>query len=287
MKSFSKKRLAAFGMAGALAMGTVASVGVLSPANAADTAYTCTTTNGALTFPVSVANPFPASGKVGEEVAAAPVTMDVSIAESQLGLIKLLLGGAGLPTTALSGSITDAAMVVGGQSVALNDLAAPSTAIPASGDMVLPVVGSTSAFTPKKGGNLAIGLPTKFTFIPAGVPAFAMPCTLSGAESTAGTMSVAKLSSTTTAKVKNAPVTTAERAKVLVKSVTSTGAASGKVVAKEGSKVLATGTLSDTGKVTLKLPKLKKGEHKVVFRYKGNGSTKASAKTLTLKIKRA
>lgn len=291
MKLFSKNRAAAFGMAGALALGTVASVGAVAPAVAADTAYTCTSTGGDLTFPVSVSNPFPSSAAVGQEVPAAPVSMGVSIAESQLSLIKLLLVGAGLPTNQLSGTITGADMMVGEQSVPLTGLEAPATAIPATGGMTLPVAGSTTAFTPTQGGSVPIGLPDSFTFVPAGVAAFAMPCTLTGAVSTLGVMQVSgtseKAASTTIAKLKNAPMTTAKHAKILAKVRTGGAAAAGKVIAKEGKRVLARGTLSDLGRKVLRLPLLKRGSHTIVIKYKGNDTTKVSKDSVTFRVRRA
>ena len=65
-----KNRVAAFGAAGALAAGSVLAGGVLSPASAVDTTYTCTTTAGAIPFPVSVDNPFPSSVATGQQVGA-------------------------------------------------------------------------------------------------------------------------------------------------------------------------------------------------------------------------
>jgi hypothetical protein len=289
VKSFSKNRLVALGATGALALGTVVSVGAIAaPANAADTQYTCTTTGGALTFPVSVSNPFPASAVVGQSVPAQDVAMDVSIAQPVVDLIKLLLAGAGLPTTAVSGNIEDAAMVVGGQSVPLEDLKAPVTAIPSSGGMTLPVVGATSPFTPTQTGSLPIGLPDTFTFVPGGLTAFAMPCELTGATSTLGFLnvsgsdSVEKAASTTTAKLKNAPVTKSGHAKIRV----SGEAASGKVIAKEGKKVLKKATLNDNGNKTLRLPLLSKGIHKIVIKYKGNDTTKSSRDVVKFKVRR-
>ncbi len=61
----------------------------------------------------------------------------------------------------------------------------------------------------------------------------------------------------------------------------------GKVQFKEGSKVLATGTLSG-GKVTVTWPTLKVGKHTIVAVYQGSsglaGSTSSSV-TLTVKKK--
>lgn len=65
------------------------------------------------------------------------------------------------------------------------------------------------------------------------------------------------------------------RVKAKIKVTVGTVAARGKVAVLMGTKRLATGTLSH-GKVTIKLPKLKKGKHKLVFRYLGNTTTKVS-----------
>jgi hypothetical protein len=89
------------------------------------------------------------------------------------------------------------------------------------------------------------------------------------------------------AKLKNAPITTAKHAKIGVKVVNGNGAAAaGTVVAKEGTKTLAKGTLGSTGKKTLVLPLLKKGFHKIVVKYKGNATTTGSKDVVKFTIKR-
>ncbi len=115
-----------------------------------------------------------------------------------------------------------------------------------------------------------------------------IPCTLPAAGTgRIGTMKVvAKYSSVTKAKLKNAPITRTKHAKIATTVVNGNGdAAAGKVIAKEGSKVLAKGTLTATGKKTLVLSLLKKGVHKVVVKYKGNSTTEASKKVVKFTVR--
>ncbi len=69
-----------------------------------------------------------------------------------------------------------------------------------------------------------------------------------------------------------------------VSSTSMGGPVTGKVVAKEGTKTLAKGTLK-AGKVTLKLPKtLKLGKHKVTVKYLGIPSVKGSSDKVVVKV---
>ena len=288
-----KNRVAALGAAGALAAGSVLAGGVLSPASAVDTNYTCTTSGGDFTFPVSVANPFPSSVPAGQQVSAQDVDMVVSIPAALLPTIKLLLGGAGLPTTALFGTVTDAAFTVGGQQVPINDLKAPSTPFPASGNMSLPFSGSTSAFTPSSSGTLPIGLPDSFNFLPAGSAAYALPCELAGPAMTVGNLVVGsgtaeKEATSTRAKFLNTPLTTAKRPDIRVRVVQEDGdPAAGVVVVKKGKKVLKKVTLNDAGKKRFRIAPLPRGEHRIVFKYKGDAESAASRVVKTVRVRRA
>jgi len=81
----------------------------------------------------------------------------------------------------------------------------------------------------------------------------------------------------------------ANKAPVVKVTVTATGSVkvAGKVTVKEGSKTLkSNATLSSTGKVSVTLPKLKKGTHKLVVSYAGSSTVAAGkSSTITLKIK--
>jgi hypothetical protein len=270
-------------MAGALALGTVVSVGAVAPANAASATYNCPTSTGTvLTVPVSMANPFTGTYAAGDSVPATDVLMDATLNSTLIGVIGLLLPPG---TTSIAGTIEDAKMKVGSQSVPLTGMAAPSTPINPAG-MTLPVKGKTSPFT-AVGGDQKVMAPQSFTFVPAGLPALALPCTIAD-PTQLGTMKVSgsstKAASKTTATLKNAPITKGEHAKILAKVRTGGAAAAGKVIAKEGSKVLKKATLSG-GKATLKLPVLSKGMHKIVIKYKGNATTQASKDVLKYSAK--
>ena len=275
MKSLIKSRATAFGMAGALALGTVVSVGAVAPASAADATYNCPTSTGqVLTVPVSMANPFTGSYAAGDTVPAENVLMNATLNSTLIGVIGLLLPPG---TTTIAGTIEDATMKVGSQKVPLTDMAAPSTPINPAG-MTLPVAGKTSPFT-AVGGDQKVFAPESFTFIPAGLPALALKCAIAD-PTQVGTMKVSgsseKATSKTTATLKNGPITKGEHPKILAKVRTGGAAAAGKVIAKEGSKVLKKATLNDKGNATLKLPVLSKGTHKIVIKYKGNATTEPS-----------
>ena len=58
----------------------------------------------------------------------------------------------------------------------------------------------------------------------------------------------------------------------------------GSVSIKEGSKVLASSKAIKSGKLTVTLPKLKKGSHKLTITYNGSETVKAGTKTVTIKV---
>ena len=288
MKSLSNNRVAAFGMAGALAIGTVASVGAFSPAGAATTNYDCVLPTGPATFPITTPSPLPREMLPGQVVAAHSVPLKVGLPEATVGLLKFL------GYTSVSGTVADTAYTVGSgtpTALPLTGLVAPETTLPATGGLKLPLSGTAGEYTaPTTLGAVPVNLPGSFDFTPAtaGGPIALVPCTLTaGASSLLGTSQVvSKYSSKTAAKLKNAPITRAKHAKILAKVVNGNGAAAaGKVIAKEGSKVLDKGTLSGTGKETLVLPRLKKGIHKIVVKYTGNATTKASKKVVKFTVR--
>lgn len=289
-----KNRVAALGAAGALVAGSVLAGGVLSPAGAVDTNYTCQTSGPSFTFPVSVANPFPSSVPAGQEVGAQDVQMVVSIPAALLPTIQLLLTNAGLPATSLSGTVTNAAFKVGGQNVPVTGLAAPATPFPASGNMSLPFSGDTAAFTPSSTGTLPVGLPDSFNFLPMGQSSLAIPCELAGPAMTVGNLVVGsggstdKESTSTRAKFLNTPLTTAEKPLVNVRVVQEDGdPAAGVVVVKMGKKVLKKVTLNDAGKKRFRFGALPRGEHRLVFKYQGDADSAASKVVKTVRVRRA
>ncbi|MGZ8735787.1 MAG: DUF6801 domain-containing protein [Nocardioides sp.] len=290
MKSLSNNRVAAFGMAGALALGTVASVGALAPAGAASTDYTCTLpVLGAKQFPVSGKSPLPAEVLPGEAVPALPAKLGVGLDGGTVGAIVNFLS-----VTSIAGTITDTALSVGSESVPLTGMEIAPTALTSNVPVKLPVSGTTGSFTaPATLGSYPVALPSTFDFIPVstdgGTPIVGVvPCALpAGGTAPLGTMKVVdKYSSATKAKLKNAPITRTKHAKIATTVVNGNGAAAaGKVIAKKGSKTLDKGTLSGTGKETLVLPRLKKGVHKIVVKYKGNSTTEASKKVVKFTVR--
>lgn len=278
-----RSRVAAASIAGALAAGSVLTLGV-APAGAADTSYTCTLTTGAVPFPTSAANPLPATVVKGSKVPVKKVAMDVTVPNEVVGLLSFL------SVTGLQ--VADPTMSVGSGASAIpvpvNDLGAALPTTPAD-PYVVKMTGKTSAFTaPDKLGDYPVNLPAAFGLVAmAGEnPIGPFPCAPTAGSSTkVGTMRVVNASKMT-AKLTNAPITTTERARVAVGVVTEGKAAKGQVVAKQGRKVLSRVRLNDRGRAVLRLPKLQRGQQKVVVRYLGNKTTNAGQKVLKFAVRK-
>jgi len=195
----------------------------------------------------------------------------------------------------ISGTASNLSYRVGPQVVPVDNASIPSTAIPADGPLTITTNTTAHAFQAQAPGTYPVKVPTTFTVNATaatlvGPQSDTITCTLKdGAPDLLGNLEVTpitKLASATTATVKNLPITTAKRAKVLVK-VTATGTVpTGTVKAKLGTKTLKTGTLSG-GKVTLLLPKLPAGDKKVKFLYSGSLTLKPSSKTIIIHVKKA
>lgn len=284
MKSFTKSRAAAFGMAGALALGTVASVGVVAPASAAGSTYTCQLTTGPTPLDIVGTMDLPSSVAPGSSLSALPTTLGVTL-PAQLTTVLTALG-----ITNVAGSVTGAKFPIGntGSSITSGTLTEPGETLTSGVAANLLGTGTSSGTAPSAPGSYNVKMPTSFTFVPTGNTLPPIPCSTTAPVSL-GTLLVSgdgteKAASTTTAKLKNAPITTSKHAKILAKVRTGGVAAAGKVIAKEGSKVLKKATLNDKGKATLKLPLLSKGKHKIVVKYKGNATTEASKDVVKFKV---
>jgi hypothetical protein len=101
-------------------------------------------------------------------------------------------------------------------------------------------------------------------------------------------MTVAKLTSTTTATLLGKTIRKSAHGKVSV-SVTGSGVshATGTLKVKQGKKVLTTVNLksSNNGRRTITLPKLGKGKHRLKIVYGGSSTVRGStSKTVTLKV---
>jgi hypothetical protein len=110
------------------------------------------------------------------------------------------------------------------------------------------------------------------------------PATTAGSKATSPTVSVKVTKGAPTVKVSTIKsVKKGKRASVPVQ-VTGTGSTpTGKVTVKEGSKTLATKTLSG-GKATITLPLLKEGTHKLTVTYGGSTIWNASSKSASVKV---
>lgn len=279
----NRSRVAAASIAGAVAAGSVLTLGV-APAGAADTSYTCTLTTGAVPFPTSVANPLPATVVKGSSVPVKKVAMDVTVPNEVVGLLSFL--------SVTSLQISDPTMSVGSGASAIpvpvNNLGAALPATPAD-PYVVKMTGKTSSFTaPEKLGDYPVHLPSTFGLVAmAGEnPIGPFPCAPTAGSSTrVGTMRVVNASKMG-AKLTNAPVMTNERARFAVNVVSEGKAARGAVVAKQGKKVLVRKTLNDKGRAVLRLPLLARGQQKVVVRYLGNKTTNASQKVFKFAVRK-
>ena len=94
MSLFTNKRAAAIGMAGALALGTVASVGSMTTANGAElaTTYTCLLATGPMDLPVTGSLAFPDSVPTGSSLSGLPASMSVTYeypARGKMSAVKL------------------------------------------------------------------------------------------------------------------------------------------------------------------------------------------------------
>ncbi|MFC7493881.1 MULTISPECIES: Ig-like domain repeat protein [unclassified Nocardioides] len=139
--------------------------------------------------------------------------------------------------------------------------------------------GANKKFVTPGAGNVNALLPAKFTFtaetaaIPDGV---AIPCELKAGQSAQSLGAVALTQQTTKTTVKKTTAKVGKVATLVVKVKGNAGpATSGKVVVKEGKKTLGKAKVKN-GTAKVKLGKLAKGKHKVVAKFQGDKSFKAS-----------
>jgi Bacterial Ig-like domain (group 3)/Family of unknown function (DUF6801) len=151
--------------------------------------------------------------------------------------------------------------------------------------------GKNKAFTTPNPGTLDALMPGAFTLTTTGGPnaPVSLNCALKGgttaqAISTGFTL-LRQASATTAPKIVKAKKGKAVKLPVSVTSTSMSGpVSSGKVVAKEGKKVLDSASLKK-GKATLDLgKKLKKGTHKITVTYTGIPSVGASSAKSTVKV---
>lgn len=292
--NLSKNRLAAFGAAGALAAGSVLAGGVISPANAgSDTAqYTCILAGSPTPLSITGTMDVPASSvSPGESMTGVPTSMGVALP----GTITTLLTTLGISSA--DGSVTGAEFPIGntGKSFTSGSLELPEPVTLVSGQVANLVGSGTSSGTaPSSAGTYNVLMPSSFTFVPSSGALPPITCTTTD-PGVLGQLVVAgsggtdeKESTTTRAKFLNTPLTTAKRPLIRVRVLQEDGdPAAGTVVVKKGKKVLKKVTLNDAGKKRFRIAKLARGEHRIVFRYKGNADSLASKVVKTVRVRRA
>ncbi|MTB88397.1 cadherin-like domain-containing protein [Aeromicrobium senzhongii] len=170
-------RRVALPITAALVGGTFATVGLASPANAADVAltkdfvYDCNVVAGGLNLRqhnigVSISTKVPTTVYPGQTIPARAVKITLTMPEKLREATVDVIGG-----TAASGSSTDAALVLttAGKSmnVRIPRLAAPNTAIPqvANVPWTIPASGTVPAIKAPAytAGSVALGMPARFT----------------------------------------------------------------------------------------------------------------------------
>ena len=298
----TSRRLAATAAATALAAGAL--VGMAAPAANAATAtttYTCTFPSlGAKDIPVTITAALPTSSAAGFDAPAIPVALSVELPGDVVQVAKTTFGA-----TAIGGSSPDmvATLTEGTDTTSSADLPLekvkfPATPVPATAGASLvintpaPTTAETAATKPTDlpdAGTYTVNLPKAFSFnttkqgdaplLPA-----AIPCALkAGAASTAGTLTLAKNESKTTAKAKK--VKAGKKSKVMVAVTAPNEVPQGAVTVLKGKKVLGKGSLNRLGEANVKLKKaLPAGVTKVTVSYLGDGFTEVS-KSKKIKIK--
>lgn len=251
--------------------------------------YDCTTPLGS-TVPVPVtvaADALPTTAPAGLDVPAGAFPVDLSV------LIPAAFGDTlgFLGVTGVGGSSNDLGFGLGDATVPLRGVTVPSTPVVTGQDTVLSVPTSTGAFTTPDAGTYPITMPDAFTFdalSQLGLPLGTLECALAaGQDATIGSLETTKQASTTRARAVKAKVPAGKKPVISVTVVPETGGTpDGTVVVTKGTKTLGTGTLGDTGKARIALPKMKPGRYKVAVQYAGDGATEASATTASFTVVR-
>lgn len=151
--------------------------------------------------------------------------------------------------------------------------------------------GNNLAFVTPDPGPTAVTMPSAMTVTAlVGDTPISLPCVLADGQTAASVASINLIqqeSATTAPKKVTARKGKAASFPATVKSTSiSAPVTSGKVVAKEGSKVVGTGKLGSKGIAKINLSKkLKKGKHKLSVVYPGTKSIKGSKTTTTLVVR--
>ena len=276
------------------AVATVVAAGLLSAVATVPAAAEPTTTTYSCTFPEL------------DEVDV-PVTVDVTNLPRKLPVgipleagdwdVRATVHFDDLTTAYLLGHTHDVIVEVKGfetllgeRSVVL-DAASGVEVLPVAEPLDVPMAGGNRELTPKTlEEDVPLELPEAFTldlYDGDHAPLFSVECEWwDGDLGVIGTVSVVKQTSSMTRKLLTKPVKTTKRAKIQVEVLTQEGVgATGQVVAMLGDRTLATRELSD-GRVTLKLPRLQAGKHRVTLTYQGTKVVDRTTRNVTVKVVR-
>ncbi len=181
--------------------------------------------------------------------------------------------------------------LLGGRPTVL-DMASGVEALPVAEALDVAMAGTNRPFTPKTlEDDLPLELPDAFTldlYDGEGAPLFSVECEWwDGDLGVIGSVSVVKQSAAMTRSLLKNPVKTTRRAKVRVSVLSQTGLpATGEVRAAIGERTLVVRELTD-GWVTLRLPRLAAGKHRVTLSYVGSKVVDKTARNVTVKVVRA
>lgn len=249
-------------------LGTGLLLGAAPGAQAADAGatYRCDTLIGPVDVPVAVdttalTRRFPTGAVVPSDL------VSVDAVTSLPAALLSLFSGLGLDGVGVS--LTDFVLRAGSTVLPLNGLTAGTTALPASGDLSVPVSGQVGGFTAPAPGRYPIRLPQTFALTPiSGLGLAPMTCTLPSTESPViGTFRVDRQASVTRASVRGGTL------KVTVRRQFGQ-AARGKVAIRLGSRLVASRTLRN-GAVSVRVPRSWRGRT-VTAAYVGESRTASS-----------
>ena len=308
MKFFSTNRFAAGGAAGALALGTVVTVGAISPAiaGAGTTTYTCTLSTGPAKLPITGSLALPNSVESGDGLAGLGTGSAVTLPSELLQGLQAVIPGIqsiGGTVSPYSLPIKDAAGAAAG-AVQAGAVQIPTTSPSGTGDLVLSGAGKTVGGKAPAPGTYEVFMPKQLEFTPVvtssllgQVPLGALPCTADSVPASLGTLNVlaageepepgdGKDDSNIRAWIKNAPVTVGERGRLRVRVTDEDGPAAGKVVVRVDGERVARKALNDRGRTGVRLAKLKRGKHVIAVRYLGNPDTERSRDRVRFRVRR-
>lgn len=273
-------RVAALGVSAVLGGSALVglTVGTADAATANNT-YTCTTALGPVDAVLTVSGDLPTDSYwAGAPVPPSIVSVTAGVDPATAGLLATVLHATSL-------RIDDFALGMGTAAVP-----APLSGALTGGNWA--GAGSNQAFVTPDPGATPITMPSAMTVkaLVGDVVAATLPCALKTGQTSAQVASINLLqqssSTTAPAKVKGRYGKAASFPATVKSTSMGMPVTSGKVVAKEGRKVVGSGSLTSQGIAKIKLSKkLKKGKHKLSVVYAGTNSIKGSS-TKTLLVVR-